>query len=155
MRRAFLLLGVVALAGCAKAADRPAVDTTTVAPPPPPPPPSIALSDVAGKWKVEVKPETGDSVVATYELVATADTSGWQMVLPKGQKVPMQVAVSGDSLLVSTGQFASMVRKGKKVSSTGVMRLQGGRLVGHTTGHYVGAGADSVANYRIEGTRVQ
>lgn len=87
-------------------------------------------------------------------LTATADTTGWMIAFPSGVKVPMHVTVSGDSLLMKTNTFASQRRKNVKVSTEGSFKLQGGKLVGTTTAHYVNAGADSVLRLRTEGTKM-
>ena len=63
------------------------------------------------------------------------------------------VAVAGDSIVTEAGPFESVLRKGVKVSTNSVLRLQNGKLVGTTIAHYATSGADSVRNLRIEGTR--
>ena len=124
------------------------------APPPAAPAPALNLADFAGKWAVAATPTEGKDTSATkYTLTATADTTGWTIDFPSGVKVPVQVSVSGDSLLIKTGTFASQRRKNVKVHTDGSFRMQGGKLVGMTTAHYEGAGADSVLHLRTEGTK--
>lgn len=114
----------------------------------------IALADVAGKWAVRVMPESGDSTLVSFELVATGDTSGWVFNFPKRKPVPVRiVAVDGDSIVTEAGPFESLLRKGVQVTSTTVNRLQDGKLVGVTTARYPAGGPDSVAHLRFEGTR--
>src|SRR5690348_14840013 len=68
------------------------------APAPAPAPATLSLGDVAGKWQVRSVPESGkDTTATTYTLTATADTTGWMITFPSGVKVPVHVAVSGDS----------------------------------------------------------
>jgi roadblock/LC7 domain-containing protein len=111
--------------------------------------------DAAGKWQVRAVPESGTDTTSTnYVLTATADTTGWLMTFTSGVKVPLHVAVSGDSLLIKTGTFASQRRKNVKVSTEGALKLQGGKMVGTTIAHYVGVAADSVLRLHIEGTKV-
>ena len=76
------------------------------------------------------------------------------MTFPSGLKVPLHVSVSGDSLLVKTGTFASQRRKGVKVTTEGSIKLQNGKLIGATTAHYANAGPDSVLHTRTEGTKM-
>ncbi|HZI43561.1 MAG TPA: hypothetical protein VFD67_17715 [Gemmatimonadaceae bacterium] len=122
--------------------------------PAPAAPRTLALADVAGKWQMRSVPETGTDTTATsYVLTATADTAGWVMTFPSGLKVPVHIVVSGDSILQKTGTFASQRRKGVKVTTEGVFRLQDGKLVGSTVAHYAKAGADSVLHLRTEGTK--
>ncbi len=150
------------LAGCGKS-EQAAKDSAAAAaaaaaaatPAPPPPPAPFSLADAAGKWQVRAVPESGTDTTSTnYVLTATADTTGWLITFPSGVKVPMHVTVSGDSLLVKTGTFASQRRKNVKVSTEGAFKLQGGKIVGTTTAHYVGVAADSVLRLRTEGTKM-
>ncbi len=157
MRRLVISFCAVVLAGCTKPKEQPAADAmadTTAAPAPPAAPAPIALADVAGKWTLRVMKEGGDSTLLTYELVATADTSGWIAHFPKRKPVPVRVtAVDGDSIVTEAGPFESVLRKGVQVTSRSVNRLQDGKLVGATTAHYKTSGPDSVAHLRFEGTR--
>ena len=133
-----------------------AMDSTAAAPAPAPAPaPALSLADVAGKWQMEAKPDSGkDTSTTKYVLTATADTTGWMITFPSGLKVPVQVSVSGDSIIERTGTFSSQRRKGVKVMTEGSLKLQGGKLVGMTTAHYAKAGADSVLQLHTEGTKV-
>ena len=130
------------------------MESTAAAPEAPAAPAPIALADVAGKWSVRSMSERGDSTLVSYELVAAGDTSGWSLNFPKRKPIPMRVvAVAGDSIVTEAGPFESVLRKGVKVSTNSVIRLQDGKLVGTTVAHYATSGADSVRNLRLEGTR--
>jgi hypothetical protein len=159
LRVAVACSAAMLLAGCGKseqAAKDSAAAAAAAAPAPAPPPPApFSLTDAAGKWQVRAVPESGTDTTATnYVLTATADTTGWEIAFPSGVKVPVHVAVSGDSLLIKTGTFASQRRKNVKVMTEGSFKLQGGKIVGSTTAHYQGAGADSVLRLRTEGTKM-
>jgi hypothetical protein len=150
MRRLVLVLSASLLAACAK--------KEAPAPPPPPPmappaPAPINLASVAGTWTVRVMPATGDSTLLTYTMVATADTTGWIINLPKRKPMPVHVMVSGDSVMVAVAEYESVLRKGQRVSTTGAVHLVGDKLVGTTIAHYA-KGADSVVTLRTEGTRM-
>jgi hypothetical protein len=155
VRRFAMCCCAVAVVGCSQSKDQPATDemadTTAMAAAPAP----IALADVAGKWSVSLMPESGDSTVLSYEMVATGDTSGWAFNFPKRKPVPIRVvAVDGDSIATEAGPFESNLRKGVQVTlSRTVSRLQDGKLVGTTTAHYATTGPDSVAHFRFEATR--
>ena len=154
MRRLMLACCAIALVGCNKPKEEPPMESTAAAPEAPAAPAPIALADVAGKWSVRSMSESGDSTLVTYELVAAGDTSGWSLNFPKRKPIPMRVvAVAGDSIVTEAGPFESVLRKGVKVSTNSVMRLQDGKLVGTTIAHYATSGADTVRNLRIEGTR--
>jgi major membrane immunogen (membrane-anchored lipoprotein) len=144
------------LTGCAKT-DQAAKDSVAAAPATPAPAPvqAISLADVAGKWQVRSAPESGpDTTSTSYVLTATANTTGWFITFPTGLKVPITVMASGDSLVETTGTFASQRRKGVKVHTESTLKMQGGKLVGTTTAHYTNAGADSVLRLRTEGTKI-
>lgn len=147
-----LVLCAVAIAACAK--PDPSADTAAVAPATLPPAPlAIKASDVAGNWTVTGKNSTTDSTLVTYDLAATNDTL-WTMTFANGQKVPVHVmAVAGDSIVTHSPPYNSVLRKGVRVETTGVLRLQDGKLVGTTVAHYRTKAADSVVTIRMEGTR--
>jgi hypothetical protein len=152
------------LAGCAKK-DNAAVDTTsamassttsttsttatTTAPAP------VNLADVAGKWNARAVPTTGDTSATTFVLTATANTSGWTITFPGRKPIPAQVTVAGDSILMNAGPFSSVRRKGVRVTTNDVVRLQGGSLVGTATAHYKVKTADSVLTLNVTATRAQ
>lgn len=145
----------VALTGCGGAQDQtemPADSAAeTVAPA------GISLADVAGTWTVRAMPEGSDSVLITYQLVATSETSGWTMTLPdRPEPIPLHVmSVAGDSIVAHAGPYASALRPGVTVSTESVVRLQNGMLVGRTIARYAGATPDSVLVVRLEGQRAQ
>jgi len=130
-------------------------DTSAAAAPAPAPAPAMSLADMAGKWQMEAKPDSGKDMSATkYVMTATADTTGWMITFPSGLKVPLQVSVSGDSVIERTGTFSSQRRKGVKVMTEGSLKMQGGKLVGTTIAHYSKPGPDSVLHLHVEGTKM-
>lgn len=143
----------IVLVGCTKPKEQPATDAMTDSAPAPAAPAALALADVAGKWAMRTMNESGDSTLLTYELVATADPSGWTFNFPKRPPVPARIAAAGDSIVMDAGPYESLLRKGVQVTTHGVARLQDGKLVGGTTAHYKTTGPDSVLQLRFEGTR--
>jgi hypothetical protein len=151
MRRLGLISCAVVLVGCAKS-EQAAKDTTT--PAAPAAAPGISLADVAGKWTVKGMSETGDTTLVTYELNATADTTGWTINFPNRPPVPVHVvSVAGDSIVIEAGPYESVLRKGVQVTTHGVSRLKDGKFVGTTIAHYSVKTADSVRTIKTEGTR--
>ena len=69
--------------------------------------------------------------------------------------MPVKVTADADSLMVSSGPYESVLRKGVQVTTQGVLRLVDGKLVGMTIARYSPAGADSVVRLRTELTRAQ
>ncbi len=155
MRRLAVVLSVSILAACAKKEQQP--------PPPPPEPPMapaapaaaapIDLQSLAGTWNFKTMLATGDSVLTTYTLVVTGDTTGWIMTLPKRKPMTMHVTVSGDSIMLRSPKYESVLRKGQQVSTTSVVRVVGDKLMGTTMAHYATKAPDSVLALRNEGTR--
>jgi hypothetical protein len=116
--------------------------------------PAIVLTDLAGVWTVIATPTDGkDTASTTTTLTASADTAGWTQSVAGGRPVPVHVRVDGDSIITRAGPYDSFRRKGVKVSTNGVYRLQGGKLVGNVVAHYNTKGADSVLHLRTEGTK--
>jgi len=142
------------LVGCSKPADRPAEDTMGEAPAAADAAAAISLADIAGTWSVRTMPESGDSVLVSYEMVIGADGSGWTINFPNRDPIPVRVvAVEGDSILSEAGPFESVLRKGVQVSTQQVTRLQDGKLMGRTVARYAVSGPDTVRQLRFEGTR--
>ena len=129
-------------------------DSTAAAAAPAPAAATLSLADLAGKWTQQVRAENSDSVLVTSEVNATSDPSGWTITLPGRPAVPVRVTVDGDSIMTASGPYESVLRKGVQVTTSGVLRMQNGKLVGMTTARYSGAtGADSVVRLRTEMTR--
>ena len=154
-----LCLCAAVLTGCAKK-DNAAVDTTAMAsstePTTPPAPAPINLADVAGKWNMRSVPTGGsDTAATTFVLTATATTSGWTITFPGRKPIAEKVTAAGDSLIMEAGPYPSVRRKGVTVTTNGVLRLQGGNLVGSNTAHYKVKTADSVLTLTTTGTRAQ
>jgi len=155
MRRCTILCSALVFAAACSKSEQAADTSKMAATPAPAPAPAVTLADFAGKWAVVATPESGkDTSVTKYTMTATADTSGWVIEFPSGVKVPVTVSLSGDSVLIKTGQFSSQRRKNVKVWTEGSARMQGGKLAGETTAHYTNAGADSVLKLKIDGTKM-
>ena len=152
MRRLTLWCCVAVLVGCEKPKEQPAADTTMAAAPEPAMPAPVSLADAAGKWTMRVMPADADTTLLTFELVA--DSTGWVFNFPNRKPVTVKAEASGDSILTEAGPYESVLRKGVQVTTTSVMRLVDGKLVGTTIAHYA-KGADSVRSLRVEGTRAQ
>jgi hypothetical protein len=151
MRRFVLAASVVFLASCGGAQDQ--AETASEAAETPA---GLTAADLAGTWTVNGMAENSDSVIVTYTLNATADPSGWTMVLPGRDPIALHVmSIAGDSAVTHAGPYESVLRPGVQVTTEGVLRLQDGALVGRTVAHYTTTGADSVVVIRMRGTRSQ
>jgi|SRR5687768_7544418 hypothetical protein len=155
MRIVALSCSIALLVACAKADQDAATDTaagaTEMATTP-----TISLADVAGRWDVTAKPQSGTDTTSTrYVLTATSESSGWTITFPnRPQPVAVRVvAVDGDSIVTEAGPFESVRRKGVQVTTRNVLRKAGDRLVGSTRARYASVGADTVLILRTDGTR--
>lgn len=152
MRRLVLLSCAAVLVGCSKQESQPAADTTAAVAAAPAP--MLMMTDLVGKWHFSIMPETSDSVLAEYDLTATADPSGWVLMLPGRPAMTPTVMVSGDSVVTESGPYESILHKGVQVTTHGVLRMQGGELVGMTTAHYATKSGDSTVMLRTKGSKV-
>jgi hypothetical protein len=158
MRRIGTCCCAVVLLACGQGKDNPATDqaappatdSATMAPAPAPPA-AISLADVKGKWKMKTMAEGSDSTLVEYTL--DAGDAGWTLNFPRRPPVPTKPTADGDSIVADAGPYESALRKGVKVTTHSVFRLQDGKLVGMTVAHYATKGADSVLSLRSEGTR--
>jgi hypothetical protein len=115
----------------------------------------IAYADVAGKWSVSGMRAGSDSVVLSYEFMATASDTGWTVTFPGRAPLPVHVMPpSGDSIVMHVGPFESMLRPGVQANSTVVLRLNGAELAGTSTVKYTTTGPDSVASFVSKGIRM-
>lgn len=144
-----LLLSVLAVGACA---DDSAEEPEQAPAAAPAPAPTVSLADFAGTWDAVSYLESGDTV--RYQMVATADPSGWMLHLPDRDPMPMRVvSVAGDSVVTEAGPYESILRQGVQVTVQTVGRLQDGRMVGTMEARYQSAAADSIVRGRIEATK--
>lgn len=162
MRHVAFCSCLAVLVACAKTEKQPAADvaagppadTSAAAPAAPAVPAALAPKDLAGKWAMRATNQGGDTTVVSFELVASADTSGWTFNFPKRKPIPVRiVAAAGDSIVTEAGPYESVLRKGVQVTTQNTLRLQDGKLVGVTIAHYKTSKPDSVVRLRVEGTR--
>lgn len=146
MRLVASIASLLLLAACAKSDQRPADAQAAAAP-------SLSLADLAGTWSMKNVLEDSARTEVAYEIVATADPTGWMLHLPNRDPTPLKVVVAGDSVVTDAGPFESILRPGVQVTTRSVNRLEGGRMVGRFTAHYSTSGADSVSRGTVEGTR--
>jgi hypothetical protein len=150
MARVAVLCGTALLIACAPSGEQAATADTAATPA------AMSLADVAGTWNFETAAIGSDSVLVTSQLMATATTDGWMMMLPNRDPVPVRVlAVDADSVVTEMGPFPSVLREGVMVTTRSVFRLRDSILAGRLTAQYAGGGADSVVMLRSRGTRAQ
>ena len=149
-----LTLACVLLAGCAREEavedeGEAAMDTVAAEPEPA----GISAADFTGTWIVDAQSENGQAV-PQFELVATAERSGWEMRFPDREPIALRIVeMGGDSVVTEAGPYESVLRPGVQVLTRGVYRLEGDRLIGTVVARYQTTEADSVVTVYSEGTR--
>ena len=149
MRKAFILLSVLTVVACARGEDDIVADSPAAAAMP-----ALTFADFAGRWNIQLLGDMSDSVLATYELNATADGSSWTLTPTGREPITVRAAVEGDSLVIDAGPYKSTTLANVDVTTLGVSRLEGGMLVGTFVTQYALTGSDSVVRGRLRGTRV-
>lgn len=151
MSRVALLLVVPLMLACSKK-EEPAADTTAMAPAPPAAPAPVSY---AGKWSMTTMPQDKDTVLVSYTMEATDSMTGWKLSLPNRPTMDSRVlSMDNDSVVIETGPYESVLRKGVQVTTHTVAHIEGDKLVGTTTAHYKSKGADSVRVLRISGSKM-
>ena len=150
MHKTFMLLAALVVVGCARGDDQVAADSPAAAATPT----ALSFSDFAGRWSIQLIGDVTDSVMATYELNATADGATWTLTPTGSEPVAVRAAVEGDSLLIDVGPYKTMAPANVDVTTHGVSRLEGGMLVGTFESQFALARGDSVVRGRLRGTRV-
>jgi hypothetical protein len=144
----FTLCSASLLFACAKT-DQEAIDSAQ------PASAGLTAADIAGTWDMTAVPFRGDTTPTTFVLTARADNSGWTLTFPGRPPLPMRVTIDGDSIISQVEPYESVRRKGVKVRTNTVMRLEGGTLVGTSVARYSTTGVDSVLNFRVSGNRAR
>jgi hypothetical protein len=151
MRKTMLVLSVLAVAACARAGDDDAMmaDSPATAAVPTP----VSYADFAGRWSIQLLGDMSDSVIATYELSATADGSNWTLTPSGGTPISVRTAIDADSILIDAGPY-KMKSAGPDVTTHAVGRLEAGMLIGTFKALHAVTTADSVMHGRLHGTRM-
>ena len=149
MRKAFLILAAMTLAACGRGGEDAVADSPAAATAP-----ALTFADFAGRWSIQLLGDMSDSVMATYEMNATADGSSWTLTPAGREPILVRAAVAGDSLELDAGPYKTTAPVNVDVTTHAVSRLEGGMLVGTFVSQYALTGGDSVVRGRVRGTRV-
>ena len=109
------------------------------------------VATFAGTWNVATVLEgTPDTVKSTLNVMADGTCS---LVLEGRPNIPCTTSISGDSLVVQTSEYESVLRKGvmTTVRTAGVM--SGGMLAGHLVSSYKTPGGDQNVNGTFTATK--
>jgi len=143
MRAIALLLTAAVLTACAaKEEEAPA----------PAPPAAPTVADFAGTWNVKsVLEGTPDTVPST--ITGTADAASWTMSLEGRPNIPVTVSMSGDSLVIQTAEYESVLRKGVMVTVRTANVLSNGTLMGNLVATYKTPEGEQVVRGTTTGTK--
>ncbi|MEX0891327.1 MAG: hypothetical protein WEB88_04085 [Gemmatimonadota bacterium] len=114
----------------------------------------MTLADVAGTWETVVTLEgVEEPVPATIGGSAAGDD--WTMSLEGRPGIPLEVSVVGDSVIMVSEEYESILRPGVMVSARTAGVIQNGTLVGNVVTTYrTDAGEERVPG-TFRSTRVQ
>lgn len=137
MRRSILAIVALAVGACTSDARSP-----------------VRPADLAGNWTMAATNAANDSMLVTYEMTATPDTTGWFIRYPNhATPIALHVRIDADSVIMDAGPYASTARAGATVTIHGVVHLRDGKLVGTESAYYKVDTAESVVHVKLEGTR--
>jgi hypothetical protein len=146
MRIPATLLIVAVVFACAPA-DQPAEEQAEQ-------PSGPTLADFAGTWNsMTVLEGVEDPIPST--IAGSADGSDWTLTLEGRPGIAAHATVVGDSLIVETDEYESILREGVMVTVRTASVLQDGMLVGNVVATYNTPEGDEIVNGSIEGTREQ
>jgi hypothetical protein len=142
MRRLIALPATLLLAGCG--AEEP--------PPEPPPPPPPTYTDFAGHWIVVNNLEgVADSIPS--EIHSRPDGGGWMLSLEGRDSIPMRASMEGDSLVLLSEQYESVLRRNVVVQVRTASVLTEGGLVGKVVATYNYPDSQQVVTGTLQGRR--
>jgi hypothetical protein len=149
MRAPLILLFLLVPIGCAggddaePAAEDDAPATTMEA--------AVTPADFAGTWELTARLEgTAEPVPVT--IVGTEDGT-FTMSLQERELLTMEVTMSGDSLVLVSPEYESVLRDGVMVSTRSAAVLVGDRMVGEITATYRTSEGTEVVSGTMEGER--
>lgn len=147
MRSISLLLVVGLLAACAPKEEPPAAE-------PAPPAAPAPYAAYAGSWNSSTMVDgTAEPVIGSMTL--TADGAGSMMSLPDRPNIPITVSMSGDSLVVTTAEYESVLRKGVMVTTRVASVMEGDMMKGSLEATYQTPNGPQVVKGTSESKRAQ
>lgn len=111
---------------------------------------AVTASDFHGTWEGQAMLEgTPDPVQVTME----GTESGWTMTLPDRDPIALGASMSGDSLVLVSEPYESVIQDGVTVHTRSAVVLQNGRIVGSLTATYTTPEGESVVPGTMEARR--
>lgn len=142
MSRSRVAVPLVLCVACGAPADEP--------PPPPPPPPTYA--DFAGTWDA-VSTLAGVADPVKSRLASTPQGGGWTISFEGREAVPMRVSLVGDSLVLISEPYESVLRPKVMVQIRTASVLAEGAITGKIIATYDTPDGQDVVMGTINATR--
>ncbi len=149
MRSSIILLSLMLFVACGGGNDAP---PAAEAPPEEAAPAALTVADFAGSWETMATLEGAPDPVPST-LSGSADGSDWTMMLEGRDPIGVTASMSGDSLILVTESYESVLRDDVTVSVRTAGVMQDGRLVGKMVATYQTPDGEEVVSGTIEGTR--
>jgi len=111
------------------------------------------LADFAGTWQNSAMLE-GQTAPVSSTTTGTAGGTDWTMSLEGRPNIPVQASVVGDSLIIMSSEYESVLRPGVMVTVRTASVLQNGALVGNLVATYRTAEGEQVVTGTITGSRI-
>lgn len=147
MRVTPAVLVAALLIACAPAEEAPEVVEA------PPAPAGPTLADFAGTWQNSAMLE-GQTAPVISTTSGTAAGTDWTMTFEGRPPVTLQPSVVGDSLILVSAEYESVLRPGVMVTTRTAAVLQNGALAGNLTATYRTPQGEQVVRGTINGTRM-
>jgi hypothetical protein len=113
-----------------------------------------SMAQFAGTWSNLVTLEgTAEPVPSTMRGTAAGDD--WTMSLRDRENIPVQVHMSGDSLIGQSAEYESILRPGVMVNVRTASVLRDNALVGNVVATYRTPDGEQQVRGTMRGTRVQ
>jgi len=146
MRKGFAVLSALFLVACGTPDEEPA-------PGPQPTAEAASIADFAGTWAGSATLEGVDEPVPTT-MAGSAAGDDWTLSVPDRENIPLRVHVSGDSLVVQSEEYESILRPGvtAHVRTAGVLR--NGEMVGSAIVTYITPEGQEQIRGTVRSTRV-
>jgi hypothetical protein len=146
MRIVPILVFVALVAACGGGEDAPAMDAAASESA------AVTMADFAGTWQNTAMLEGTPDPVSTI-LAGSADGMQWTMTLEDRDPVAMTASMAGDSLVLVSEPYQSILREGVTVSVRTAGMLVDGRMVGTLVATYRTPDGEEVVRGTIEGVR--
>lgn len=130
--QAVLVMSV--LVGCGGVKETPK-DTTTVAAPAMAPPAAKTLAEFAGTWSSNAT-LVGVEKPVPSTLTSSADGATWTISLEGRPNIAATASISGDSLVLQSAEYESVLRKGVMVTTRTATVMSNGAMTGNMEAIY-------------------